>query len=155
MENLKWSNDSLDINVIVLFNRKKNADVFFERIYPLWADPIVVTEDGYYPTNPVLKSKVFDELKTNVNLPIIVFDMSSYAKMNVLSKNVLNVGELIKTDTYRFTKVKPFNWTDFGLATLFANFASFDKLFIRPNNEGDLWIKNINPESLDWYHDLV
>ena len=155
MQEIIWSPESLDISVVTLFEKKEQADVFFEKIYPLWTDPIVVTEDGYYPVNPVLKEKVLTELKTNDKLPIILFSIISYIKMNVISKNILNVETLIKEDTYRFYNVKPFNWTDLGLVKLFSEFTKLKYYIERPNYLGDSWIEYVNPESLDWYHKLV
>lgn len=155
MNYLKWDYDSVDITAVVLLAQKENADIFFERIYPLWSDAIIVTEDGFYPENEMLREKIKIELQTNHNLPVIVFSLSSYFKMNIISKNILNFEELIKKDSYRFTKIKPFNWTDFGIANLLFQFSSLNSSLLRPSSDEEIWYKNVNPESLNWCHKLI
>ena len=155
MSFLNWHHSSVDITAIVIFAKKENADIFFERLYPLWSDPIVVSEDGFYPEDSSLKEKILSELKTNSNLPIIVFNMASYVRMDILSKNILNAEELMKKDSYRFTKIKPFNWSDTGIASLLSHFASLNSSLLRPSSDDEIWFKKVNPESLDWYHKLI
>jgi hypothetical protein len=155
LEKLTWSVDSLDINAVVILETKEKADIFFEKIYPLWADPIVITGDGSYPKDENVKFAVLKKLQTSENLPVIVFHIPTFKSMNVLSKNLLLMTDLIREDTFRFYEKKPFNWTDTSLAAFMNFWTMQNSKLTRVDNLDSSWKEYRNPDSLDWYHDLT
>lgn len=99
--------NNIDIRYVVLLDSDEAGDLYMERMFPLWTDVIVVTLDGKYPENPVLKERILRELQTNRELYCFAFGANAVTQLNVVSPKVLHLVDFFFADLVKFPWQKP------------------------------------------------
>lgn len=148
-----WAIDSIQVNCITVLKTAAAAELFLEKIYPVWTDTIVVSADGVYPKNPRMNSFIFDHLKTHSTVPVIVFGRSTIKKLDIASQNILKMDSFLTADFYRFSpNEKTFNWDD----TMMAGFLNIWVRQLANGRENNADTRPFfDPKSIQWYHNIL
>ena len=144
---------NIEINNVVLLDTNAAADLYMEKLFPLWSSVIVVSLEGKYPLNQDLKNRVFENLSNNTNLSILIFGAQA-EKFETASQKRMNMQSLFRLDLRRYPWEKPvFEFDEYKITELCRAFCdSPDKNRLQSYNS---FIDAMIPESVKWYHDLV
>jgi hypothetical protein len=131
-----------------------SAELFMQTIYQRWADTIVVSADGVYPKDNQLKELALSKLRTDQDLPVVVFGASAVSILGIVSKKTLTMDAFFNADLYRFdSSERVFNWDERKIAMFISKWAEqisdgarIDDADYRPL---------FHPESSEWYHRLI
>ena len=150
----KWSSESIQVNSVTVVKSAAAAELFMETVYQWWADTIVVSADGIYPKDAQLKELVLSKLKTDANIPVVVFGASSIPNLGIVSNKILIMDEFFIADLYRFDSSESvFNWNERKIASFISKWAEQISAITRVNDAD--YRPLYHPDSSKWYHRLV
>lgn len=149
--------DNIDIRHVVILDSDLAGDLYMEKMYPLWCDVVVVTMEGKYPENPMLRERVLAELATNKNIYCMFYGAKAPHKMNIASERRLHVSNFLIRDLLTFTwqtkRIFEFNENRIiELCMVFCN-TMFDLERIQSFNP--IVEKKQENDSVKWYHQLI
>ena len=152
----KWSLESIHVNSITILPSENTAQEFMDKIYPYWAESIIVSADGVFPKDEKLKELALAKLAEDQNLPVVVFGEIYLKNLSIASNKKLIMDEYLKRDMYKYDDSESvFNWNARSIAT-------FCFIWVSQNQNGSdprlnyVDMRNMhNPESIRWYHDLI
>lgn len=154
MKSYKWKTESIDLDSLVVLRSEKSADLFFEKIYPHWPEPIVVSADGAFPKDQQLKDFSIEQLKTNKDLRVILFGGDLKNTLNIISDKILYIDYFLVNDLYRFVPSESaFNWTERGIARFCYNWILMNNVDDRKSFLDQR--STFNPESSKWYVNML
>lgn len=144
--------DALDISVVVILDKDVSGDLYMEKLYPLWTTPIIMTLEGKYPVNSVLRDKLLYELETNPNIYCFLFGANS-EKFKTKTDKRVKMGPILMKDAVRYEWMPPrFNFTDETIVELMQGFVDDNGVRLRQYNNR---ISGAIPESVKWYHHIL
>jgi len=155
--------NNIDLNYVVLLDSDSAGDLYMEKMYPRWTDVIVVTLDGKYPENPILRERVLRELQTNEKIYCITFGAKAIYEFKVISQKVLHMVDFLFADLVTNTWQKPkLELNEERLIVIMQSFCnkfaagqdrlqSYNSILKSYKNSTFSHQKN----SLRWYHGLV
>lgn len=150
----KWHTESIFLNSIVVLKSEKSASLFLEKIYPYWTESVIVSADGAFPKDQQLKEFAFEQLKTNKDLPVILFNGNLQQQLEIVSNKILPLDIFFRDDMYRFDASEAyFNWNERSIARL-----CFQWVNLVNKNSRETYIdmrEMFNPESIKWYINMV
>ena len=150
----KWSSESMYINSITILPNENNAQEFIDKIYPYWADTIIVSADGVFPKDEKLKELALAKLSEDQNLPVVVFGATYLKNLSIASKKKLIMDDFLKSDMYKFDESESvFNWNARSIATFCFIWVSQNGSDARLNYV-DMRTMH-NPKSIRWYNNLI
>jgi hypothetical protein len=150
----KWSSESIHVNSITILPSENTAQEFMDKIYPHWAESIIVSADGVFPKDEKLKELALAKLVEDQNLPVVVFGEIYLKNLSIASNKKLIMDEYLKRDMYMYDDSESvFNWNARSIAMFcfiwVSQFGPEPRL-----NYVDM--RNIyNPQSIRWYHNLI
>lgn len=96
---LKLTNlEIVPIKNIVLLPTQYSAELYFEKIFDLFIDCIIVTIDKTYPLNPDLGDNVWEKLENDEDLNIVVFGYDCLSKIKIKSKKIFVLDDILLSD---------------------------------------------------------
>lgn len=145
--------ETVRIQHVIILDSNEAGDLYMERLYPLWIDPIVFTLEGKYPLNANLRDRVVSALANNKNINCILFGSKS-EKYKTASDKKLCMGSFLMQDlTMYFWQSPRFDFNDekiVDLMYLFCNDRDTDRL----SNYSKIF-DAYNKSSLKWFHALI
>jgi|APGre2960657423_1045063.scaffolds.fasta_scaffold25411_2 hypothetical protein len=149
--------NNIDVRHVVFLDTDIAGDLYMEKMYPLWCDVVVVTLEGKYPENPVLRERVLAELSTNKNIYCMFFGARAQNQLNIASERRLFVSNYLIRD------LQVFGWQKKGifeldesrimeLCMVFCN-TMFDHGRLQSYNSVIDQLEN--NDSVKWYHHLI
>lgn len=150
----KWHSESVQINSVTIFKTEQSAQEFVDKIYPHWTDTIVVSADGAFPKDQILKGLVLNSLENRDDLPVVVFGFTALQGMKIASQKKLIMDEFLNNDMYRFDNSESvFNWNARSIAMFCFLWVSQNSNELRPSY-ADMR-PMYNPDSVRWYNNLI
>lgn len=100
-----------DCSKVIIFRNAKSAEYFLDTLYNYSIDLIVVSADGVYPKNQIVKEKTFETLKTDhrINVFLLGKDCISYVP-DIKTRKIFLLDELLEYDLQKSGKDK-FNFS--------------------------------------------
>lgn len=156
--------NSIDIRYVVLLDADSAGDLYMEKLFPMWPDVVVVTLDGKYPENPILRVRVLAELKTNTALYCLVYGAGVLEKLEVVTQRVLHMVDFLTGDLIVFPWQTPkFDLNDDRIIAIMKAFSNANDI-----TPGNARINTYNAledylatgqehqrNSIKWYHQLI
>jgi hypothetical protein len=125
-----------------------------ETVYQQWADTIVVSTDGVYPKDAQLKELVLSKLRTDQDLPVVVFGASCISVLEIVSNKILTMDAFFNADLYRFdSSESTFNWNERKIAVFISKWAEQISASTRIDDAD--YRPLFHPDSSKWYHRLI
>ena len=143
----------IKINCVVVLDSDRAGDLYMEKLYPRWIEPIVYTIEGKYPYDKDLRQKCEYEFANNPNLTVFAFGSRS-ATMKTLSQKKLNMFSFFRKDLMYFNWQKPI--LDFDVDKIIHLMTAFympEDLDRITNYENQILAYDSN--SVKWYHHLL
>lgn len=154
MTEYKWSSESIQVNSITVVKSAAAAELFMQTVYQWWADTIIVSADGVYPKDTQLKELVLTKLRTDLEVPVVVFGASCATILEIVSKKILTMDEFFKADLYRFDSSEcAFNWNERMIAKFISKWAEQISASARIDDAD--YRPLFHPDSSKWYHRLI
>lgn len=147
--------ENIGISTIVILDRDDSGDLYMENLFPLWSDLVVFTVEGKYPTNPVLRERVLEEMRTNPKLICILYGARSEQLDYLLSQRRLHMSQILKKELVSGINPSPgFKMDEKKIVALCRAFAQgFDS--DRQQSYNGLLDDLTVPESVKWHHNLI
>ena len=86
---------------IIYFRDARAVELFIEHVGPHFFDAVMVSGDGLYPADPVLKSKVEATLLTDPKAMVIVFNSDFFSRQKVATDRILAL-DSVMMNSYRY-----------------------------------------------------
>lgn len=146
--------DNIDIRYVVILDSDEAGDLYMEKMYPLWCDVVVLTVDGKYPTNPMLKQRVLTELETNENIYCLIWGAKDTQLKIATKKRLFLADFLIRDLALNWEGHSIFDFDEFKIIDLCMTFCNvlFDRSRIQNFN---VEIDKIDPRIVKWFHQLM
>lgn len=90
--------DNIEIRHVVVLDTDAAGDLYMEKMYPIWCDVIVVTVEGKYPQNPMLRKRVIEELATNKNIYCMLYGVKANKELSIASEKQLFLADFFIRD---------------------------------------------------------
>lgn len=150
--------NNIDIRNVVILDSNAAGDMYMEKMYPLWCDVTVLTVEGKYPENPMLRERVLAELATNKNIYCIFYGARGQRELNILTEKRLIVADFLIRDLriYEWQTKSIFEFDDrkiIELCMVFCN-TMFDSSRMQTYNSVIDQLSEGNT-SVKWYHQLI
>jgi hypothetical protein len=146
--------DNIDIQRIVVLDTDAAGDLYMERVFPLWVDVIVVTLEGKYPVNTLLRDRVLTEIQSNPNIYLLLYGAES-EKMPSASLSRLLMSAFLNQDLRRYPWQTPiWNFDENKIISLSKAFCNIGRDSARLQSYNH-YIDVMMPSSVGWYHDLI
>ncbi|MBY0315291.1 MAG: hypothetical protein K2Q26_07215 [Bdellovibrionales bacterium] len=101
LESLDKTPQFVSTKRIIYFRDARAVELFIEHVGPHFLDAVMVSGDGVYPVDPVLKSKVEATLLTDPKAMIIVFNSDFLSRQKVATDRILAL-DSIMMNSYRY-----------------------------------------------------
>jgi hypothetical protein len=148
---------NIGISNVIILDTDESGDLYMEKLFPLWVDVIVVTLEGKYPINPILKARVFKEIENNPDIFCILFGAES-EKLKIKTQKKLNMAQFLCKDLIYFNvNVPEFNFTDEMIVSLIMAFTgnSLSRIKIDRVQKYNNLLDYALARSVKWYHYLI
>jgi hypothetical protein len=148
---------NIEISNVIILDTDESGDLYMEKLFPLWVDVIVVTLEGKYPINPILKTRVFKEIENNPNIFCILFGAES-EKLKIKTQKKLNMAHFLCKDLIYFdVNVPEFNFTDEMIVSLIMAFTgnSLPRIKIDRVQKYNNLLDYALARSVKWFHHLI
>lgn len=149
--------NNIDIKHVVFLDSDAAGDLYMEKMYPLWCDVIVVTLEGKYPQNPMLRERVLAELATNKNIYCMFYGAKAPNELNIASERRLFVSNYLIRDlqVYAWQKKGVFEFDESRIIELCMVFCNTMFDMGRMQSYNSVIDQLSENSSVKWYHHLI
>lgn len=151
--NTEIQSDLIRIESVIILDSDNAGDIYMERLYPLWIEPVVFTIQGKYPIEKKLRERTIEELGTNKNLKIVAFGADSEKFVTASEKRLSLASLFIQDLTMYFWQEPVFEFNEQRIVKLIQEFCQSNDLnrLISYQN----MFHSYKQSSIKWYHSLI
>lgn len=150
------TNDVIDyvrFDSVIILDTDYAGDIYMERLFPLYVEPVVYTLEGKYPIHPLLRKKIESQLSTNSELKCILFGANAEKLKTATSKKLAMAPLLMHDLTMYFWQKPVFDFYEQSIIEIIKSFCfkiDLDRL-VAYDKSFDFYKQS----TIKWYHDLI
>lgn len=145
--------DAVRIESVIILDTDSAGDLYMEKLFPLWVDPIVFTIEGKYPLSLELRQRVLHELEHNPTVRCVLFGAQS-EKCKTASDRKLPMAPFFVKDLTSYFWQKPmFEFDEQRIVELMKEFC--EKVDTERLGSYKSILDYNKKSSIKWYHQLI
>jgi hypothetical protein len=146
--------NNIDIKNVVVLDTDAAGDLYMEKIFPYWVDVVVLTLEGKYPLNQLLRTRILQEVESNSNIYLLLYGAQS-EKMKSASPKRLLMSAFLNQDLRRYPWQRPaWDFNEDRIINLCRGFCGIGRDHDRLQSYNH-YIDVMMPASVNWYHNLI
>ena len=145
-------NDKLSHIGIIFLENKVVGDYFYDNFYKHGVEYIIVTGDGSYPKDIEVKAYMWDRIKNDPNVNIIIFSKKSMQYLvNAPTSNITILHDLLENDITKdkcfndYTENYKFNFNEISFSYI------IHRLFLKTNSVYDKKVNLLGNKNIDMF----
>lgn len=80
---------------IIFFRSGSDVEIYLANVAPYFMDAVLVSADGLYPKDPVVKKKAMDSLSDDPSTVVVVFNTDAFSRMKVATQRILALDNIM------------------------------------------------------------
>jgi hypothetical protein len=146
--------NNIDIRHVVVLDTDTSGDIYMEKMFPQWVDVVVITLEGKYPLNQLLRTRVLQEIESNPTIYLLLYGAQS-EKMASASPRRMLMSSFLNQDLRRYPWQRPtWNFDEDKILNLCRGFCQVGRDPARLQSYNH-YIDVMMPSSVSWYHTLI
>jgi len=145
--------DAIRVESVIILDSDQAGDIYMEKLFPLWIDPIVFTIEGKYPLHNGLRQRVIRELEDNKNVRCILFGAQSEKYKTATDRKLAMAPFFVQDLTSYFWQKPMFEFYEQRIVELMKEFC--EKVDTDRLDSYQPILDYYKKSSVKWYHSLI